>query len=251
MAEARGRAGAGAASVSAALGGADTTILATTTDRFTNILMGQPDVAPSAESVRGRTVAVTRYGASSDFVARYWLRRLGLDSPEKIADAGIRVMKMSMPIPFHPSTIRRFARGLQELFVIEEMNPTLERWIREALYHETERPIITGKNDPDGQPLLPASGMLDADRIVAHLRSRLTTRLADRLAPLAPRAPASPRAGSDLAEPIVRPPFTPGTSGRSGRNGHDGEAAAGAWGVGDAGSCSDRVMRPPTPTTAQ
>ncbi len=71
--------GLGAASVSAALGGADTVILATTTDHFTNILMSDPDLAPTAESVRGHTVAVTRFGASSDFVARYWLRRLGLE----------------------------------------------------------------------------------------------------------------------------------------------------------------------------
>ena len=72
-------AGAGAASISAALGGADTVILATTTDQFTNILMGQPDLLPTAESIRGQPVAVTRFGASSDFVARYWLRRLGLE----------------------------------------------------------------------------------------------------------------------------------------------------------------------------
>jgi ABC-type nitrate/sulfonate/bicarbonate transport system substrate-binding protein len=72
-------AGAGAASISAALGGADTVILATTTDQFTNILMGQPDLLPTADSIRGQPVAVTRFGASSDFVARYWLRRLGLE----------------------------------------------------------------------------------------------------------------------------------------------------------------------------
>ena len=72
-------AGAGGASISAALGGADTVILATTTDQFTNILMGQPDLLPTADSIRGQPLAVTRFGASSDFVARYWLRRLGLE----------------------------------------------------------------------------------------------------------------------------------------------------------------------------
>src|SRR4051794_113201 len=71
--------GVGSSSISAALGGADTVILANTSDRFTNILMGQPDLEPTADSIRGHTVAVTRFGASSDFVARYWLRRLGLE----------------------------------------------------------------------------------------------------------------------------------------------------------------------------
>ena len=115
------------------------------------------------------------------------LRRLGLSTPEMIANAGIRVMKLNMPVPFNPNTIRNFARGLDELFVVEEMNPTLERWVREALYHETDRPIITGKHDPDGAPLLPVDGMLDADRMIDGLRSRLETRLKDRLAPPEPK----------------------------------------------------------------
>ena len=114
------------------------------------------------------------------------LRRLGLTTPDMIRDAGIRMMKMSMPIPFDPETMRGFARGLEELFVIEEMNPTLERWVREALYHETDRPIITGKHDPDGRPLLPTDGMLDADRMIEGLRRRLERRLGDRLAPREP-----------------------------------------------------------------
>jgi ABC-type nitrate/sulfonate/bicarbonate transport system substrate-binding protein len=72
-------AGAGTTSIGAALGGADTVILATMTGTFVINIMATPDVEPTPESVRGRTVAVTRIGSTSDFVARYWLRHLGLE----------------------------------------------------------------------------------------------------------------------------------------------------------------------------
>ena len=39
------------------------------------------------------------------------LRRLGLDSDEKIADAGIRVLQLRMPVPFDADIVRRFAAG--------------------------------------------------------------------------------------------------------------------------------------------
>jgi TPP-dependent indolepyruvate ferredoxin oxidoreductase alpha subunit len=34
------------------------------------------------------------------------------------------VLKMQMPLPFTPDTIREFARGLQQILVIEEKQPT-------------------------------------------------------------------------------------------------------------------------------
>lgn len=128
------------------------------------------------------------------------LRRLGLSTPFAIASAGIRIVKMSMPVPFDPRTIRRFANGLEELFVIEEMNPTLERMVREALYHEHDRPIITGKQDPEGRPLIPNDGLLDADRIVHALWQRLEKRLGTLLKPPVLKEPPSPLS-------VIRSPY--------------------------------------------
>jgi NitT/TauT family transport system substrate-binding protein len=71
-------AGGGSTSVGAAIGGADTVLLATTTGTFVITIAGTPDLTPTADSVRGHTLGVTRIGSTSDFVARYWLRSIGL-----------------------------------------------------------------------------------------------------------------------------------------------------------------------------
>jgi len=112
--------------------------------------------------------------------------RLGLTSDSEIADAGIRLLKLGMPIPFNLSTIRSFARGLSEIFVIEEKHPNVENLIKNALYNHAERPLVTGKFDESGAALLPGHGALSADEVMPALRRRLGERLGDRLAPPLP-----------------------------------------------------------------
>ena len=124
------------------------------------------------------------------------LGRLGLDEAALRA-SGIRVLQMRQPIPFDPATVRRFAAGLEEVMVVEEMNPTLARLVRDALYGATDRPLVTGKEDRHGRPQFPSDGPLTADRMVEPLRRALTDRLGDRLAP----APAPERQRSLL--PLV------------------------------------------------
>src|SRR3954451_3655068 len=116
---------------------------------------------------------------------RQALRLLGLATDEQISDAGIRLLQLRMPTPIDPAVLRRFARGLTEVLVVEDKNPTLEWLFKDALWSAPDRPMIVGKHDTDGGPLLPAHGALDADAIVGPLRSRLAQRLTDdRLAPL-------------------------------------------------------------------
>ncbi len=112
------------------------------------------------------------------------LRRLGLARPEDLDRAGIRLLEVRMPIPFDTEVVRRFARGLEEIVVVEEKNPTLEWLVKDALYSVADRPLVVGKTAPDGTRLVPSTGMVDADTIVGPLRSRLGARLGDRLAPL-------------------------------------------------------------------
>lgn len=114
------------------------------------------------------------------------LRRLGLESLDDIAAAGIRLLNLRMPIPFDEQLIVDFAAGLDEIFVIEEKNPTLERLVRDALYPTAMRPLVVGKTDTSGTQLLQSYGRLDADHMIPALRSRLARRLADRLAPEPP-----------------------------------------------------------------
>jgi NitT/TauT family transport system substrate-binding protein len=69
----------GATSAGVTLGGGDAVLLATMIGTFVINIIGQPDLVPTADGVRGKTLAVTRIGSTSDFVARYWLKRLGLE----------------------------------------------------------------------------------------------------------------------------------------------------------------------------
>ncbi|MBW1882006.1 MAG: indolepyruvate ferredoxin oxidoreductase family protein [Deltaproteobacteria bacterium] len=128
--------------------------------------------------------------------------RLGLRSDQAIRDCGIRLINMGMPMPFDPETLRRFARGLGEVFVIEEKRPNIESLVKDALYEMRDRPRIVGKQDEIGELLVPGYGALDADVLVPILRQRFTARLGDRMAP--------PRAGEDAKLPpleVVRAPF--------------------------------------------
>ena len=114
------------------------------------------------------------------------LRRLGFPTLDAIAEVGIRLLQLRLPVPFDAAQIVEFAAGLEEIVVVEEKNPTLEHLVRDVLYQSTLRPVVVGKLAPDGARLLPSHGLLDADSIAPALRSRLAGRLADRLAPPPP-----------------------------------------------------------------
>ncbi|MAG31476.1 MAG: hypothetical protein CL908_11380 [Deltaproteobacteria bacterium] len=116
--------------------------------------------------------------------------RLGLDSDDAIRDCGIRLLKMGMPMPFNPETVRRFAKGLHEVFVIEEKRPDIESLIKDALYDLAQRPRIVGKADESGDMLVPGYGALDADVLIPVIRKRLASRLGDRLVPASEKGQA-------------------------------------------------------------
>ena len=111
------------------------------------------------------------------------LRRLGLASDHDIEAAGIRLFQLRLPLPFDADVAREFGRGLDEIIVIEEKDPTIELLMKDALYGTPDAPRIVGKQDGDGNELIVGYGVLVADTITPRLRSRLTDRLGDRLAP--------------------------------------------------------------------
>ncbi len=111
------------------------------------------------------------------------LRRLGLGTDRDLAAAGIRILHLRMPVPFDTNVVRHFARGLDEVVVVEEKNATLEWLIKDALYASAERPVVVGKTHENGEELMVSWGRLDADAIVGGLRTRLAKRLESRLAP--------------------------------------------------------------------
>ena len=112
---------------------------------------------------------------------REGLRRLGLDSDESVRDAGIRLVRMGMPIPFSAERARHFARGVTEIFVVEEKSPNIESLLKDALYNQSHHPRIVGKTDENDRMLLSSYGALTADDLIKPLRSRLEARIGDRL----------------------------------------------------------------------
>ena len=113
------------------------------------------------------------------------------------ASAGVRLFHLLMPVPVDEQQVREFAHGLAEVLVVEEKNPTLELLVKSAMYDSDERPRVVGRHDERGEPLVPGTGMLDADRLLEPLRRRLAARLGDdRLRPL----PGQARAVADPAD---------------------------------------------------
>ena len=70
------------------------------------------------------------------------------------------------------STLSTFAAGLQTVLVVEEKRSFVEFQLRDLLYSQAQRPLILGKVDADGLPLLPSTGELDPD-IIARVIARL------------------------------------------------------------------------------
>jgi indolepyruvate ferredoxin oxidoreductase len=109
---------------------------------------------------------------------------LGLDL-HGAESLGIRILRVGMLHPLDPAALRRFATGLSEILVLEERRPFLEVHLRDALYSMADRPLIVGKDDDDGRPLVPAYGALDADALVDPVRRRIAPRVGEhRLAPV-------------------------------------------------------------------
>ena len=99
---------------------------------------------------------------------------LGID--EGVARAvGITILKVGMPYPADEQTYREFARGLEEVFVIEDKREQVENGLRKACYllPEAERPRIVGRYDEHDKLLVDPAGTLDADRIAPLIAARI------------------------------------------------------------------------------
>jgi indolepyruvate ferredoxin oxidoreductase len=126
---------------------------------------------PTPEAWLGIAAAGKTY-----YDVREALRDLGLDDAA-LRRHGIRLLKLGMLFPLEPGIVREFARGLEEILVIEEKRSFVELLVRDVLYNLPERPRVVGKYDLEGRPLVPANGELDADRIAQIVASRLERRV--------------------------------------------------------------------------
>ncbi len=80
------------------------------------------------------------------------LEELGI-SEQLASSIGIRLFKVAMPWPLEPEGIREFARGLEEILVVEEKRQMVEYQLKEQLYNwrDDVRPRVIGKFDERGE----------------------------------------------------------------------------------------------------
>ncbi len=104
------------------------------------------------------------------------LEYLGLDAAA-CADIGIRVYKVGMTWPLEPQGIAAFARGLEDIVVVEEKKAFVERQMKEQFYNWPTawgaRPSIVGKYDEAGEWILPSTGELTPATISGVIGRRI------------------------------------------------------------------------------
>jgi indolepyruvate ferredoxin oxidoreductase len=122
------------------------------------------------ESPRARLGILTTGKSYLD--VRQALEDLGIDEGTAAA-IGLRLYKVALAWPLEPEGIRRFARGLEEILVVEEKRPVIEAQLKDILYGTESPPRILGKTDERGAPLLPEAGDLDPMRIARALAQRI------------------------------------------------------------------------------
>ncbi|AVR98851.1 indolepyruvate ferredoxin oxidoreductase family protein [Pseudoduganella armeniaca] len=117
---------------------------------------------------------------------RQALADLGIDE-QAAADIGIRLYKIGMTWPLEADGVHEFARGLDEIIVVEEKRQILEYALKEELYNlpDSERPRVVGKFDDTGEWsnkhrsghgdwLLPATYELNPAQIARAIASRIS-----------------------------------------------------------------------------
>ena len=117
-----------------------------------------------------------RFGIVTRGKAYNTLRQALLDAgitDELARMAGLRLWKVGLAWPLDAEAAREFARGLEEVLVVEDRRPALEPQLRDALYHAPDRPRIIGKRDETGAPLLSELTELDTNAVLRALHARL------------------------------------------------------------------------------
>ncbi|HWH80982.1 MAG TPA: indolepyruvate ferredoxin oxidoreductase family protein, partial [Burkholderiaceae bacterium] len=89
-------------------------------------------------------------------------------SPAMLAAAGVRLYKVGLAFPLETTRMSAFAQGLAEILVIEEKGAIVETQMRELFYNAPahSRPVIVGKRDASGAPLVSALGELRPSRLI-------------------------------------------------------------------------------------
>jgi indolepyruvate ferredoxin oxidoreductase len=99
---------------------------------------------------------------------------LGLDDAA-CRRLGIRLYKPGLIWPMDKERLTNFAGGSRAILVVEEKRPVMEDQIARHLYalHAAQRPVILGKQDLRGAPLLSSIGELSVPQVRAAILAAL------------------------------------------------------------------------------
>ena len=100
---------------------------------------------------------------------------LGIHEKE-IEEIGLSVYKVACPWPLEPEGLVEFAIGLDEILVVEEKRSLIEDQIAKILYGMEAHPLLVGKEDEEGELLLPSDGELTPALVARAIASRLKLR---------------------------------------------------------------------------
>ncbi|MBM7422952.1 indolepyruvate ferredoxin oxidoreductase family protein [Spongiibacter marinus] len=97
---------------------------------------------------------------------------LGLDL-SACSQLGIGIYKVAMPWPLEPVNISEFVGCYDEVLVIEEKRPVIEEQLASLLVNQHNRPLLTGKVDEAGKPLVSSTGELNPQGLSQIIAARL------------------------------------------------------------------------------
>ena len=102
------------------------------------------------------------------------LRWLGIDE-SRAKKLGLCIYKVGMPWPLEPQGVREFCEGLESILLVEEKRELIEHQVKWQLYNwkDKVRPTVVGKQDENGDWLLPAENDLPLQTIVEAISKRL------------------------------------------------------------------------------
>jgi indolepyruvate ferredoxin oxidoreductase len=142
----------------------------------------------------------------SYFDLREALRSIGLDD-DGISQAGIRLLKIGAPYPLDEAIVAEFADGLREIIVVEEKRSFVEGFVKDILYGTDHRPLVVGKRDEHGAPLIRENNELAPDTIARALAPRLPGVDADSLPFMHPRLELLSSLDAPRPLPVARTPY--------------------------------------------
>ena len=97
---------------------------------------------------------------------------LGLDE-RRAAELGLSLFKVGCIWPLEPERIREFATGHDVVLVVEDKKSLIEEQLASLLVNCTQRPVLIGKRDKTGKPLLSSTTPLDPITIAKVVRDVL------------------------------------------------------------------------------